>query len=61
MTLTTDQLRARAEALRGEAFGWANKGFSFKSQRLSETPATSAALAAIQAQAVEDAVTQVLS
>ncbi|EMF7561787.1 hypothetical protein GST45_04075 [Serratia marcescens] len=46
MTLTTDQLRARAEALRGEAFGWANKGFSFKSQRLSETAAALDELAA---------------
>ncbi|MFO3777263.1 hypothetical protein AAHE01_24060 [Serratia marcescens] len=46
MTLTTEQLRARAEALRGEAFGWANKGFSFESQRLSETAAALDELAA---------------
>lgn len=48
MTLTTEQLRARAEALRGEALGWADKGFSFESQRLSETAAALDELADIR-------------
>lgn len=47
-TLTTEQLRERAEALRGEALGWANKGFSFESQRLSETAAALDELADIR-------------
>ncbi|HGE8501499.1 hypothetical protein ACYZFV_01385 [Serratia ureilytica] len=48
MILTTEQLRARAEALRGEALGWADKGFSFESQRLSETAAALDELADIR-------------
>jgi hypothetical protein len=47
-TLTTEQLRERAEALRGEALGWADKGFSFESQRLSETAAALDELADIR-------------
>ncbi|HEJ7098750.1 TPA: hypothetical protein SMF63_001726 [Serratia marcescens] len=46
MTLTTEQLRARAAAIRCEALSKADQGFAFQSQRLYETAAALDELAA---------------
>ena len=54
MTLTTEQLRARAAAIRCEALSKADQGFAFQSQRLYETAAALDELAANrEAQPVE--------